>query len=112
MKEYHNRTDYNIKIWDEENKEHELKSKIITPAIADRLYSISQEKREDDNSISDPIIRQMVIIFGKDKEFYKKFDTFILKDVITDFTNEVILKKNKLSATISKSEQTQAGQTK
>jgi hypothetical protein len=90
MKEYHNRSAYNIKIDDVDGNPVELAAKIITPAMARQLEAAGKKE-----NMATKVIEQMIIIFGKDKEFYEKFDIFLMNDVLTDIVNEIVLKKNK-----------------
>lgn len=103
MKEYHNRESYDIKLPEAINDKsiHELKCKVITPDMARELDKIS---KKEDISMADKVIDQMVILFGNDKKYYEKFDVFVMNDILTDFTKDVILKKNNLNKTTTESE--------
>ena len=97
MKKYHNRPDYDVELyeWDEkEEKEipHVLRAKIITPSLSRKLDKIATDKKLDN---TDRVLDQMVILFGHEKKFYEKFDLFLMNDVIVDVVNDIILKKNK-----------------
>lgn len=97
MKKYHNRPDYDIELneWDEkEGKEipYILRAKYITPSLARKLDKIATDKELNN---TDRVLDQMVILFGHEKEFYEKFDLFLMNDVIVDVVNDIILKKNK-----------------
>jgi hypothetical protein len=104
MKEYHNRKDYDITLYEaiketnnESGKEyikevpHTLRARILTPNITLELEKIA----EDENlNFTKKVIDQMIIIFGNDEKFYNKFDTMIMNNVLLDIVQEVILKKN------------------
>ena len=101
MKEYHNRNSYDIKLPDLDDNKYELKCKIITPDMARKLDDIS---KDENLNMTDKVMSQMIILFGNDKKYYEKFDIFLMNEVLEDFTQDVILKKNNSNTTITESE--------
>lgn len=91
MKEYHNRPDYDVKLYDKDNQPHELRAKVITPDISQELDDIALNK---EITGTQRVLCQMVKIFGKDEKFYNKFDLFVMNQVLNDIVNDVLLKKN------------------
>lgn len=72
-----------------EGKEIELQGKVIDPVLMEDLEQAALDSQEGKFSFTKLVLKQMVMIFGKEEKFYNQFDFTMLNSVLNDITEDI-----------------------